>query len=95
MTDKPTVAARWREHFKVLLNRNDREERSRNSMRIASDGRAVEPPTQAEVPKTINELKNDKAAGKYGIPGEFLEAGGERLHNAISRIWMDEQMSNN
>lgn len=65
-------------------------------MRIASDGQAVEPPTQEEVKKAISELKNGKAAGKDGIPAELLKAGSERLHDEIHRIilriWSDEQM---
>jgi hypothetical protein len=96
LTDKPMVAARWKEHFQTLLNGEEREEQNRNRMRIASDGQAVEPPTQDEVKQAIRQLKNGKAAGKDGLPAELLKAGSERLYDAIHRIilriWEDEEM---
>ena len=98
LTDKPMVAARWKEHFQELLNGQEQDEQNRNRMRIMSDEQAVEPPTQEEVKKAINELKNGKAAGKDGIPAELLKAGSDRLyyaiHQTILRIWADEQMPN-
>ena len=79
-----------------MLNGEEQEEQNRNRMRIASDGQAVEPPTQEEVKKAISELKNGKAAGKDGIPAELLKAGSERLHDEIFRIilriWSDDQL---
>jgi len=90
------VAARWKEHFELLLNDPGSGERSENRIRIENDGQVVEPPTLDEVSKAINELKNCKAAGKDGVPAELLKAGSLRLHEAIheliGKIWMDEEL---
>ena len=94
LTDKPTVAARWKEHFQALLNGEEPDEQSRNRMTIMSDEQAVEPPTQEEVKKAISELKNGKAAGKDGIPAELLKAGSERLYYAVHQIILKSGRTN-
>ena len=89
------VAARWKEHFEVLLNGQvSREDTNRSS--IEDDGQAVDPPTLDEVRKATRELKNGKAAGKNGIPAEILKIGSARLyeaiHHVIGMIWEEEEM---
>lgn len=95
LTDRTRVAARWKEHFELLLNgQSDRE--GTNRIRIEDDGQAVEPPTPDEVRKAVRELKNGKAAGKDGIPAELLKVGSDRLnekiHQVIEMIWEGEEM---
>ncbi|XP_058465398.1 uncharacterized protein LOC131438975 [Malaya genurostris] len=65
-------------------------------MWIEDDGQAVEPPTLDEIRKAVRQLKNGKAAGKDGIPAEFLKVESERLfyvlHQVIAMIWEGEEM---
>ncbi|KAI8493649.1 hypothetical protein Bbelb_285700 [Branchiostoma belcheri] len=48
-------------------------------------------PTSSEVRAAVNSLKNNKAAGPDGVPGEILRAGGEPvvqcLHSLIITAW--------
>ena len=48
-------------------------------------------PTIYEVKDAIHNLKNNKAPGIDGIPGEFIKYGGDalhsRLHKMISAMW--------
>ena len=95
LTDRTMVAARWKEHFQRLLNGED-EIASRSRIDVSDDGEAVEPPTLDEVKKALNELKNNKAAGKDEIPVELLKHGSEQLHQSIhhiiQKIWEDEEL---
>lgn len=94
LTDKTMVAARWREHFEVLLNGGSG--RATDRIRIDDDGQAVEPPTLDEVKTAIRGLKNNKAAGKDELPAELLKHGSEQLyqllHRIILKIWEEEEL---
>ena len=53
-------------------------------------------PDLATVRKEIRQLKNNRAAGKDRLPGEFFKYVGEKLarvlHFVISKIWEEEKL---
>ena len=56
----------------------------------------VPPPTEAEVQKAVQRLKNNKSAGSDGIPAELLKAAGANFistfHQLLTEIWTAESM---
>ncbi|XP_058839579.1 uncharacterized protein LOC131695065 [Topomyia yanbarensis] len=78
LTDKTMVAARWREHFETLLNREN-VSASTNRIRISDD-------------EAIKELKNCKAAGKDELPVELFKHGSEQLHEILHRTLLKDDI---
>ncbi|KAI8487938.1 hypothetical protein Bbelb_343860 [Branchiostoma belcheri] len=85
ITGKAEILARWAEHYRKLLNRHTVVDAS------ILDDIPVPPtmvelddlPTLPEVQAALNSLKNNKAAGPDGVPGEILRCGGEALAQCL------------
>jgi len=98
LTEKEEVKARWKEHFEELLNRPDPVRRYHAGASADSGGEDLdietEAPSMEEVVKSINKLKNHKAAGIDRICAEMLKHGGvlvaRRLHALVGKIWREE-----
>jgi hypothetical protein len=91
----------WREYFNRLLNPTEEEtevpEGNQRSGRDIDDGtEEIEPPTEAEVHKSVRSLKNNKAPGIDELPEELFKEGGKRiaivLWYLMKGIW-EEEMS--
>ena len=86
---------RWAEHFCEILNR---EEPQRTA--VFEEGELLdidcEAPTVGEIENAIKKMKNNKAAGSDGIPGELfkiqVEENARIMLKLFSKIWEDEKV---
>ena len=87
---------RWKEHFENILNREP--PRLRPTIHSAEQDLPinVEPPTENEVRKAIQSLKNGKAAGEDEVTAEMLKIETEftpkLLQKIFHRIWESENL---
>ena len=90
VTYQPDVLELWKSHFDELLNSNSRMQAETQSNYEREDGKMIPEPTKQEV-AAINILKNNKAPGFDGIPGELLKTGCEKLivrvYELIKIVW--------
>ena len=92
LSDKEEIKQRWKEYYEDLYNAPrdiDRTVLEEIPPNINPD---EEPDiTRSEVKAAVRKLKNRKAAGPDGLPGELLKHGGEPvidfLHKLINEIW--------
>ena len=94
LTTTEEQSKRWVEHFQQLRNRPPPISPpilppSTQEIDICS-----EPPTEAEIEKAIESLKNNKSAGPDNIPEELLKAdiytAEHTLHGLRTKIWEQE-----
>ncbi|XP_058839558.1 uncharacterized protein LOC131695048 [Topomyia yanbarensis] len=101
LTDNHEVIERWKQHFDEHLNgeknmgTDDQGNGGFDYVSAVEDGN--EPtPTLREVKDAIQQLKNNKAAGKDGIAAELIKSGPKKLvtclHRLVVRIWEIEQL---
>lgn len=94
MTSKQEILDTWREYFNKLLNIEDPTYQEEDKRHMAEVW--VDPPSIEETTQAIKQLKNNKAAGRDGIPAECLKEGGHRIvetiHKLIQKIWEQESM---
>ena len=90
---RPSLTARWSEHFQKLLNVPvdiDHEALDNIPQRIIKTS-LDEIPTMDEMAKAIAGMKDGKAPGGDGIPAEVWKHGGDnlfsRLHQLITNAW--------
>lgn len=79
LTDKAMVAARWREHFKVLLNGGN----GRATDKIFESMKTDRLWNLHEIKAAIRRLKNKKASEKDELPSKLLMHGSEQLYHRI------------
>ncbi|XP_056006763.1 uncharacterized protein LOC130050564 [Ostrea edulis] len=96
LTDKDQVKDRWREHFCELLNRTVPARRYHPSQQLWEElDIDTSEPSEEEVEKAINKLKN-KSAGTDSVTAELIKYGGQpargRFHSLLLKIWQEEQM---
>ena len=82
-----SIKQRWYEYGKQLFSHDTLDHTSNDQ-----PPRDLEPEVmKSEIRAAIKKLKNDKAAGLDGIPGEMIKAGGETVVQAmktiIDQIW--------
>ncbi|CAH1231299.1 Hypp378 [Branchiostoma lanceolatum] len=93
LNDKAAILARWAEHYKILLNRHTDVDNSilEDIPELPEMTEMDSLPTAEEVQAAVNSLKNNKASGPDGVPGEILRAGGEPvvrcLHSFVTAAW--------
>ena len=100
VSDTAGVIRRWTEHFEELLGSvgeasmeapEDEEEAGE-----FEDDREELVPFYDEVYEALEKLKNNKAAGSDGLPGELLKSTGgdfiKEFAHLIERIWLEEVM---
>ncbi|CAH2088107.1 unnamed protein product [Euphydryas editha] len=98
LTSKEDVLKRWSEHYSELLNvdRSADLHYLETIPQLPQIPELDEPPTLQEVTAAIKGLQNKKAVGIDMIPGELLKYGGEQLHTAIWKLfvqmWREEQV---
>ena len=97
ITDKQKVVERWQEYFTELLNGDENRVIPSNEIPFVFGNNVdVPPPTEAEVQKAAQNLKNNKSAGSDGIPAELLKAAGANFistfHQLLTKIWTAESM---
>lgn len=101
------VLERWVEHFKELLNAEDKErvtieekvrpdkEEDREEVNIVEKSH-IEEPSRQEITRRIHKLKNNKAPGEDNVTAELVKYGGEvmidAIHKLICTIWETEKM---
>ncbi|XP_055539027.1 uncharacterized protein LOC129726410 [Wyeomyia smithii] len=97
ITNDSEVVDRWKQHFDEHLN-GDATNRSGTGTDLgvpAVDDR-VSAPDLHEIQREIGRLKNNKATGKDGLPGELYKHGNvtlaRALHWVISKIWEEEKL---
>lgn len=90
------ILNRWEEYFQELLNPREDEENPEWELIQDEDDLEVSPPDSEDISIILNDLKNNKAPGSDGIPGEFLKVGGpamiEELTHLIANVWESEKM---
>ncbi|XP_055534872.1 craniofacial development protein 2-like [Wyeomyia smithii] len=97
ITNDSEVVDRWKQHFDEHLN-GDATNGSGTGTDLgvpAVDDRVLAPDLH-EIQREIGRLKNNKATGKDGLPGELYKHGKEtlarELHWVISKIWEEEKL---
>ncbi len=91
--DTPGILNRWVEYLNELLNRTNPVDQSfiDHLPQLPEIASLDMPPTFCEIHLAIKNLKNNKATGPDGIPGELLKFGGycltRRLYKLILTIW--------
>lgn len=98
LKDKEAIANRWKEHYEDLLNSDttpDMEALEKLPQQPINESLG-EPPSLEDVQDAIRKMKNNKAAGPYGIPAEVLKQGGPELlkhiHALLYKIWEEEKI---
>ena len=100
VSDNAGVIRRWTEHFEELLGSVGEAsmEASENEEEVGEfeDDREELVPSYDEVYEALEKLKNNKAAGSDGLPGELLKSAGgdfiKEFAHLIERIWLEEVM---
>lgn len=96
ISDSELQMERWAEHFEELLNRPapiNHPDIPEADTDLQID---CEKPTKEEIMRAIKHIKNGKAAGPDGIPGEALKADpattADILLPLFEKIWCDEKI---
>jgi hypothetical protein len=90
--------AEWcKKYFESLYNEGYTESGgTENEMNGEENTEEEEAPTREEVRKSIERLKNGKAAGYSGIVGEMVKEGKDLLegplHRLFQRVWKEEKV---
>ena len=97
VTDTQSTLKLWMKHFSKLLQGDDATNTVYEETHpISPINEDVAIPSQEEVRVALKRLKNNKAAGADGLPGELFKAGGDMLigciHQLIRKIWLVESM---
>ncbi|KAK6755870.1 hypothetical protein RB195_014328 [Necator americanus] len=86
----------WRDHFKMLLNRQAPLAPEHEDFHGPTRALNEEPPTESEVLVCIQKMKNGKSGGDDGISAEMLKylppSGIREMTNIIRSIWIDEKI---
>lgn len=95
LADEERVIVRWAEYFKDLLTASDPSGRNVvNELPYQTAQPLISEPSYEETREAILKLKNGKAAGSDGVPGELLKYGGDVLwnviHELIVHVWNHE-----
>lgn len=94
LSDKDSIAGRWKEYFHELLNRPVTADRQTSVHHFVEP--LIETPSYEEVVTAINKLKSQKAPGEDNVPAELIKHGGpelwNRLHRIIVKVWEDENL---
>lgn len=93
ITDKAEKLDRWIEHYSELYNEDSNA--SLEKIQLINPAPVLneldQEPTIDEVARIISGLRNNKAAGEDGIPGELLKVGSpvlnKYIHQLIIRCW--------
>ena len=91
ITDPKKRLARWTSYFGELLNRPaptlaDADLEPAVAAASADDTISFEPPTNEEIRKIINKLKNNKSPGPDGLPAEFYKVATSAILPKIGEL---------
>ena len=102
LNKKGEVQARWTEHFKEVLNRDQPEnpvlsdEVYELELNDVIEEISISEPTLGEVKQAIKRLKNGKAPGTDSITAELLKANIEfsatKIHQLLGKVWTFEKI---
>ena len=94
ITNQEDQKKRWMNHFEELLNRPPPENPPQIDPASEDLDIETEPPSREEIEEAIKKLKNNKAAGPDGIPGEAVKnsigSATDILHELFKKIWETE-----
>jgi len=80
----------WKTYYSSLLNRHPVPSSSAliDAAANASSATTIlcDPPSEAEIQRSIAKMKNGRAAGICGISAELLRAGGESVASRLKEI---------
>ena len=91
--DAPSILERWTEYLTGLLNHRNPIDPTyfEDLPTLPVINQLDETPTYEDIRKACLSLKNNKAPGPDGLPGELFKYGGpaltEKLHDFISLFW--------
>ena len=94
LTSQEEQKNRWKEHFQELLNRPPPE--NPPEIEPASEDLEInlEPPSLKEIEAAIKKLRNNKAAGPDGIPGDIIkgsiDSSAKALKGLFHWVWTTE-----
>ena len=91
-TEEKDVKARWKEYIEELYSADQKPKWEDFSMEVeeAVEADSLGPEIlDSEVEAAVSELKNGKAPGVDGIPGELLKMLGEDAMNILKEICND------
>jgi hypothetical protein len=95
ISGKQEVLNRWKEYFTELLN-EDTEENTQECEEIHKAFQLISTPSEEEVLRAIDKLRNNKAPGPDMIPAELLKVHEEerikRLHKITEAAWVTERL---
>ena len=84
----------WKEHFDELLNSNEHLRANRSNLQVNDTDEELIEPSVEEIKAAIKKLRNNKAPGYDGIPGELFKTGCEKLietiYEFVIKVWRDE-----
>lgn len=99
LKDNEQIAARWKEHYEELMNRDTKPEMEaleQLPQQPIKEDTGAPPSLKKRVQDTISNMKNNKAARPDGIPAEILKAGGpdllSHIHALLLRVWEKEEI---
>ncbi|CAI5793850.1 Hypothetical predicted protein [Podarcis lilfordi] len=99
LKDKEAITLCWKKHYQHLFNCNSPiavKVLSQIPQKQIRDELAVSP-NLGELCTAINQMKNNKASGPDGIPGEVFKVDGteltQQLHKLIEKIWEREEIT--
>ena len=100
VSGKAEVLARWTEHFKEVLNREEPEnpitEEEECELPNILEEISVEEPTQSEVRTALKRLQSGKSPGIDNITAELLKAdidfSTKKIHQLLQKIWKNEKI---
>lgn len=94
LTSQEDQKKRWKEHFEELLNRPPPDNPPQIEPAEEDLDIDLEPPRKEEIEEAIKKLRNNKAAGPDGIPGDAIKgsigSATHILHGLFQKIWETE-----
>ena len=96
VTSEREQVERWAEYFRAVLNRQDPDTIAKIPEALEDIDVRVDPPTQEEIRRAIETLKDGKAPGEDGICVEILKVGEPEISGVLAAIfktmWEEERL---
>lgn len=80
------TARRWKEYLEILYKGETLKEKETNEEDKSEEDAEKDPVMREEFDKTLQNLKNKKAARIYGIQAELWKESGEKLKRSYFKL---------